>query len=88
MDAISGRFVWPLVLDTPVKFHDPSLNCSRNIPPEAVGSGIFDCFPHNFRPQVDNDVISSVAVDSVGMDVHKFSDFWFSRYSRSCFRVD
>ena len=42
-DAILGRFEGPLVLDKRVKFRDPSLNCSREIPPEAIGSGIFDC---------------------------------------------
>ena len=32
-------------------------------------------FPYNFRPEVDNDVISSVAVENVGMDVLvKFGD--------------
>ena len=36
-------FVWPLVLDKRVKFHDRSLN--------------------------DNDVISGMAVDNVGIDV-------------------
>ena len=44
-DAISGRFVGPLFLDKPVKFHDPSLNRSREIPPVDVGGGIFDSFP-------------------------------------------
>ena len=33
-------------------------------------------FPYNFRPEVDNDVISCAAVDNVGMDVHiKFKGF-------------
>ena len=32
-------------------------------------------FPYNFRPEEDNDVMSSVAVDSVGMDVYiKYGD--------------
>ena len=65
----------PVVLDKSVKFHDPSLIHSREIPPEAVRGGIFYCFPYNFRPEVDNDVISSLAVDNVGMDVClKFGD--------------
>ena len=42
---ISGRIVGPLVLDKSVKFDDPGLNHSREISPEAVGGGIFDCFP-------------------------------------------
>ena len=43
-DVISGMFVGLLVLDTFVKFRDPSLNRPRAIPPEAVGGGIFDSF--------------------------------------------
>ena len=42
---ISGIFVVPVVLDKHLKFHDPSLNRSREIPPVAVGGSIFDCFP-------------------------------------------
>ena len=76
-----GRFVGPLVLDKRVRFHDPGLNRSREIPPKAVRGGIFDCY--NFRPEVDNDVISGIAVDNVGMDVSiKFGDSW------SLFRVE
>ena len=45
-DAISGRFVGPLVLDDDkhVQFHDPSMSRVREIPPEAVGGGKIDCF--------------------------------------------
>ena len=43
-DVISGMFVGPIVLDECVKFHGPSLNRSNEIPPEAVGGGIFDKF--------------------------------------------
>ena len=43
-DVISGMFVGPVVRDKSVKSHDPSLNRSREIPPEAVGGGIFNCF--------------------------------------------
>ena len=46
-----------------------SFNHSRDIPPDAVGGGIFDCFPYNFRPEMANDVMSGVVVDNVGMDV-------------------
>ena len=68
--VISGLFVWPVVLDKYVKFHDPSLNRSREIPSEAGGGGIFDCFfPSNFRPEIDNDVLSDAAVENVGTDV-------------------
>ena len=72
----------PLVLDKRVKFHDPRLNRSREIPLEAVGGGVFDCFTYNFRPEVDNDVISGMAVNNVGMDVSV--DFGDS--SSNCFR--
>ena len=43
-DVLSGRFVGPIVLDKPVKFCGPTLNRSREIPPEAVRGGIFDSF--------------------------------------------
>ena len=43
-DVISGMFVGAVVLDKRVKFHDPSLNSAQEIPREAVGSDIFDCF--------------------------------------------
>ena len=45
-------------------------------PPEAVGGGIFEqFFRYNFRPEVNNDAISGVAVYHLGMDVHvKFCD--------------
>ena len=53
-----------------VKFRDPSLNCSREIPRETVRVGIIVIFFHyNFLPEVDNDVIPSVAVDNVGMHI-------------------
>ena len=42
-DISSGTFVGTVVPDKRVKFHDPSLNRSREIPPEAVGGRIFDC---------------------------------------------
>ena len=41
-DVMSGKCVGLIVLDTCVKFHDPSLNRSRENWPETVGSGIFD----------------------------------------------
>ena len=75
-DVISSKFVEPVVFDKCVKSHDPSLNhFPSKIPPEAVGGGIFDrfsvfrLFPHNFRHEVDPDVVSDVAVENVGMDV-------------------
>ena len=52
-----------------VKFHDPSLNRSRELPHEAVGGSILTVFPRNFQPEVATDVISGVALDSVCMDV-------------------
>ena len=60
----------PFVLDKCVKFCGPSLNCSREIPPEAIGGGIYDSFfRYNFRLEADNDVISDVAVDNVDVYV-------------------
>ena len=44
IDVISGSFVGPIVTDKRVKFPDPRLNRSREIPPELVGGGIFDGF--------------------------------------------
>ena len=43
-DVISGTFVGPIFPDKPVKFCDPYLNRSREIPPEAIGGDIFDSF--------------------------------------------
>ena len=70
-DVISGMFVAPVVLDKRVKFHDSSLNRSQKISLEAVGGGIFDRFParYNFRREVDNDVISGMAVDNVDVAI-------------------
>ena len=74
-DVISCRFVRLMFHDTCVKFHDPCLNRSWEIPPEAVGGGILDSFCYNFQLKVDTDVISGLAVDYVGMDVDvKFGD--------------
>ena len=75
-DAISGAFVGPFVLDKCLKCRDPSFNRSREIPPEAIGNGIFDSFfRYNSRPEENNDVVSGVAVDNVGMDADvKFCD--------------
>ena len=39
-EVISGKFVGPVVLDKYVKYNDPSLNRSWEIPPKAVGGGI------------------------------------------------
>ena len=41
-DVISGWFVTPIVPNKCVKFRDPCTNRSREIPPEAVGGGVFD----------------------------------------------
>ena len=43
-DVIASIFVGPFVLDKSLKCHDPSLNPSREISPEAVRGGILDCF--------------------------------------------
>ena len=54
-DVISDRFVGPFVLHKRVNIHDPILNASGEIPPEAVEGGIS---PYNFRADVDNDVMT------------------------------
>ena len=38
------RFVGPIVADKSVDLRDPRLKLSQEIPPEAVGGGIFDGF--------------------------------------------
>ena len=40
MSYLSCRFVGPIVPDTRVKFCDPRLNHSAEIPPKAIGCGI------------------------------------------------
>ena len=40
----SDKFVRPIVPDKCIKFCDPCLNRSREIPLEAVGGGIFEFF--------------------------------------------
>ena len=57
----------PIVPDKRVKFRDPCPNRSRECPPETV---IFDSFCDNVRLEADNDAISGVAVDFLGMDIH------------------
>ena len=52
-----------------MKFRYPRLNRYRGIPPEAVEGGIIDDFRDNFRPEVVSDVISSVDVGQVGVNV-------------------
>ena len=69
-DVISGTFLGPIVCDKCAQFR------SREIPPEAVVGGIFESFVHyNLRPEVDNDVVSGMAVDNFSLDVRiKFGD--------------
>ena len=66
-DVISCRFVGKIVLEKCVKFGDPCLNHSREILPEAIGSGIFDSF--SLLLLIDNDVLSGVALDRFGVGV-------------------
>ena len=64
-DVISGRFVRLAVPDKYVKFHGRRLNRSREIPPNAVGCGIYDRFL-NFdkcQREIVSDVISGVDVE-------------------------
>ena len=60
-DVISSRCVWPIVPDKRVKFRDPRLNRSQEIPLEAAFSTVF--FTMTFDPEVANDVKSDVAVE-------------------------
>ena len=56
--------VGPIVPHKCGKFGDPRINRSQEIPPEAIGGGIFDSFCRdNFRPEVSSDVISGIAVE-------------------------
>ena len=69
-DVMSSSFVGAIIRDKDAKFRDPYLNRSRQIPPEAVGRGSFDDFVRdNFPSKVGSDVLSGVAVESVGTDV-------------------
>ena len=43
-DVISGRFMGPIGPDKNVKFDGHRTSDSREIPPEAIGGGIFDGF--------------------------------------------
>ena len=56
----------PVVPDNHVKFGDPRVNLSREIPFEAVIFGRFSNVD-SFRPEADCDVISLVVVDPTGM---------------------
>ena len=77
-DVICGKFIGAVVRDKRVKFRDPRLNRSREIPPKAVCGGILDRFfkhSDNCQPEVASVVISGMAVQYVGMDVCvKFGD--------------
>ena len=65
-----------LTSDKCVKYCDPRLNCSQEIPPEPIGGSIFDSFfRDNFRLEVVSDVISYMAIEYISMDVRlKFGD--------------
>ena len=43
-DVISGVFVGPIIFDISVRFRGPIIFRSREIIPEAVGSGVFEFF--------------------------------------------
>ena len=63
-----------IIDDKRIKFRDPRLNRSREIPPEVV---IFGRFSNNdnFRLEVAIDVISGAVVDPSGKKVRvKFGD--------------
>ena len=65
----------PTIPDKPAQFRIPRLNRYREIPPEAIGAGIFDgVFCDNFRPEVVRDVIPGVDVVHIAVDIHIFGD--------------
>ena len=66
MSYPANEFVGPAITEKPVKFRDPSINLSREMPPEAAFSTVFGC---NFRPEVDRDVISGMLVDPTSVKV-------------------
>ena len=46
MSFLSGMLLGPIVIDKRVEFRGLNLNRSREMPPEAVGCGIFYRFFH------------------------------------------
>ena len=75
-DIISGRFVAPDCRNMPLKYRDPRLNRSREVPPEVVGGVIFGgFFRDDFRLEVVSDVMSGTGVEYLGVEVFvKFGD--------------
>ena len=59
-DVISGGFVGPVVPDNCMKFGDPRLNLSLEIPPQAAFSTVFFNFD-NCQKEVVSDVTSGMA---------------------------
>ena len=54
----------------PEKLRDPRLNYSQEIPPAAVGGGMFDgFFQDNFPSEIDSDVISGVIAEPTDLKV-------------------
>ena len=72
----------PTICDKRLKLDVPCTSRSQEIPPKAIGGGIFATFlRHNFRQEIDSDVISGADVDPVGMDPHvKFGDSMSNRF--------
>ena len=72
-DVISGIVVRSIVNDKHEKFCDLRLNRSRQIPPEAIGGGIFDRFINfnNCQPEVSSDVMSGVVVEPTDIGSYK-----------------
>ena len=68
--VISGAFVGPIVPDNAVKFHDPDMKCSREIPPKNhLRPNFRPLYRDNCRSWVAGDVRSGgAAVDEVGVD--------------------
>ena len=74
-DVISGTFVGRLSSISVSNFVVLAETVLEKLHHKTVGGCILDTFRYNFQLEVDNDVISGVAVGNIGMDVHvKFGD--------------
>ena len=73
-----------IVLENCVKLGHPRSNHSREIPRLKQSEAVFstDFFRYNFLPEVCNNVISGVAIDHVGVDVHVIFGDSYSNNSR------
>ena len=75
-DVISSRFVRAIALDRHVKARDRCLTVLEKFHQKPLRAVFADSvFRYNFRPEVDNEDISGIVIERVGIDVHvKFGD--------------